>query len=130
MYVNRDVEKILLDAAESFQVITIYGSRQVGKSTTVDYLFGEKFELVTLDDSEELNMAISSPRSFFESHPWPLISMEKPTAALCFMTMASFFQSKRGLFRFSIRPTSAINTSQRRIRTNNNTASSILGLKT
>lgn len=73
MYVNRDVEKILLDAAESFQVITIYGSRQVGKSTTVDYLFGEKFELVTLDDSEELNMAISSPRSFFESHPWPLI---------------------------------------------------------
>ena len=73
MYVNRDVEKILLDAAESFQVITIYGSRQVGKSTTVDYLFGKKFELVTLDDSEELNMAISSPRSFFESHPWPLI---------------------------------------------------------
>ena len=73
MYINRDIEKILLDAADSFQVITIYGSRQVGKSTTVDHLFGENFETVTLDDAEELDMALSSPRSFFESHPWPLI---------------------------------------------------------
>ena len=73
MYINRDIEKILLDAAESFQVITIYGSRQVGKSTTVDQLFGDNFEPVTLDDAEELDMALSNPRAFFESHPWPLI---------------------------------------------------------
>ena len=73
MYIKRDIEKILLDAAESFQVITIYGSRQVGKSTTVDQLFGDKFETVTLDDAEELDMALSNPRAFFESHPWPLI---------------------------------------------------------
>ena len=39
MYINRDIERVLLDAAESFQVITIYGSRQVGKSTTVNHLF-------------------------------------------------------------------------------------------
>ena len=73
MYIKRDIEKILLDAAESFQVITIYGSRQVGKSTTVDQLFGDTFETVTLDDAEELDMALSNPRAFFESHPWPLI---------------------------------------------------------
>ena len=73
MYIKRDIEKILLDAAESFQIITIYGSRQVGKSTTVDQLFGDKFETVTLDDAEELDMALSNPRAFFESHPWPLI---------------------------------------------------------
>ena len=73
MYIDRDIEKLLLDAAESFQVITIYGSRQVGKSTTVDHLFGENFEIVTLDDSEELNLALTNPRAFFESHPWPLI---------------------------------------------------------
>ena len=73
MYIKRDIEKILLDAAESFQVITIYGSRQVGKSTTVDQLFGDSFEMVTLDDAEELDMALSNPRAFFESHPWPLI---------------------------------------------------------
>ena len=73
MYIKRDIEKILLEAAESFQVITIYGSRQVGKSTTVDQLFGDSFETVTLDDAEELVMALSNPRAFFESHPWPLI---------------------------------------------------------
>ena len=73
MYIDRDIEKLLLDAAESFQVITIYGSRQVGKSTTVDHLFGEDFEIVNLDDSEELNLALTNPRAFFESHPWPLI---------------------------------------------------------
>lgn len=43
MYVRRDIEKLLLEAAESFQVITLYGSRQVGKTTTVGHLFGGGF---------------------------------------------------------------------------------------
>ena len=85
MYVNRDIEKLLLDAAESFQVITIYGSRQVGKSTTVEHLFGERFESVTLDDSEELALALSSPRAFFESHPWPLI-IDEVQKAVCLLS--------------------------------------------
>ena len=54
MYISRDIEKVLLEAAESFQVITLYGSRQVGKTTTVDVLFGDDFEFVTLDDADEL----------------------------------------------------------------------------
>ncbi len=73
MYVKRDIEKVLLEAAESFQIITIYGSRQVGKTTTADHLFGKNFEFVTLDDAEELDLALTNPRAFFESHPWPLI---------------------------------------------------------
>ncbi|MBQ1811968.1 MAG: AAA family ATPase, partial [Erysipelotrichaceae bacterium] len=70
---KRDVEKILLKAAESFQVITLFGSRQVGKTTTVDHLFGDEFGFVTLDDFDELTLAHSNPKAFFESHPWPLI---------------------------------------------------------
>ena len=73
MYINRDIEKTLKDAAASFQVITLYGSRQVGKTTTVDVLFGDEFDFVTLDDAEELDLALTNPRAFFESHPWPLI---------------------------------------------------------
>ena len=73
MYIKRDIERVLLKAAESFQVITLYGSRQVGKSTTVVHLFGETFDIVTLDDSEELELALSNPRMFLESHPWPLV---------------------------------------------------------
>ena len=73
MYIERDIEKVLMEAADSFQVITLYGMRQVGKTTTVDHLFGDDFEFVTLDDSEELGLALANPRAFFESHPWPLI---------------------------------------------------------
>lgn len=73
MYVRRDIEKLLLEAAESFQVITLYGSRQVGKTTTVGHLFGGDFDFVTLDDTEELALALTNPRTFLESHPWPLI---------------------------------------------------------
>lgn len=73
MYVKRDIEKVLLRAAESFQVITLFGSRQVGKTTTVDHLFGDEFGFVTLDDYDELALAHDNPKAFFESHPWPLI---------------------------------------------------------
>lgn len=84
MYIYRDIEKVLLVAAESFQVITLYGSRQVGKTTTVDVLFGEDFEFVTLDDADELDLALNNPRAFFESHPWPLIidEVQKATGLL------------------------------------------------
>lgn len=73
MYIRRDIEKVLLKASESFQVITLFGSRQVGKTTTADHLFGDEFGFVTLDDSDELALAHNNPKAFFESHPWPLI---------------------------------------------------------
>ena len=73
MYIKREIETILQEAANSFQVITLYGSRQVGKTTTVLQLFGEKFNFVTLDDTDELSLALANPKLFFESHPWPLI---------------------------------------------------------
>ena len=73
MYLRRDIEKVLLKAAESFQVITLFGSRQVGKTTTADQLFGDEFSFVTLDDSDELVLAHYNLKAFFESHPWPLI---------------------------------------------------------
>lgn len=82
MYVIRDIEKILIEAKESFQVITLYGSRQVGKTTTVDHLFGDEFEFVTLDDNEELELALTNPRVFLESHPWPIIIDEVQKAVI------------------------------------------------
>ena len=82
MYITRDIEKVLLKAAESFQVITLYGSRQVGKTTTVQQLFGSEFAFVSLDDMEELDLAVTSPKAFFESHPWPLIVDEVQKAPI------------------------------------------------
>lgn len=82
MYIRRDIEKTLKKAAESFQVITIYGSRQVGKTTTAEKLFGDHFNFVTLDDPDDLSLALSNPKGFLEVHQWPLIIDEVQKAPL------------------------------------------------
>lgn len=43
MYRNRIIEAAIKNVADSFPCIVIYGSRQVGKSTTVNYIFGKKY---------------------------------------------------------------------------------------
>lgn len=63
MYIKRDIEKIIMEVAKSFQVITIYGSRQVGKTTTVEYLFHDTFRFVSLDSIDDYDLAYSFPVS-------------------------------------------------------------------
>ena len=98
MYVRRDIEKVILEAAHSFQVITLYGSRQVGKTTTVDMLFGDKFEFVSLDDTDELENALTNPRAFLESHPWPVIIDEIQKAIGLFPEIKKIVDEQRRLW--------------------------------
>ena len=73
MYIKRTVEKSLLEAAKSFPCIVLYGPRQVGKSTTLDYVFPANFNRVTLDDTEDRELAEKNPKLFLEVNPWPTI---------------------------------------------------------
>ena len=73
MYIKRDIEESIIKAEKSFQAIVIYGPRQVGKSTTVEMIFGDRFKSVTLDDTKERELALNNPKGFLEIHPWPLI---------------------------------------------------------
>ena len=73
MYKTRTIENAIKEVAESFPSIVIYGSRQVGKSTTVNHIFGNKIRKVTLDDVDLRALAISNPRLFLETYGWPLI---------------------------------------------------------
>lgn len=73
MYIKRYVEQTILDAAASFPCIVIYGPRQVGKSTTINMLFGDKIPMVTLDDADDRALAINNPRLFLEQYSWPVI---------------------------------------------------------
>ena len=73
MYIKRYVEQTILDAAASFPCIVIYGPRQVGKSTTINMLFGDKIPMVTLDDADDRALAINNPRLFLEQYGWPVI---------------------------------------------------------
>ena len=73
MYLKRTAEEKILDVSRSFPCIVVYGPRQVGKSTTIDILFGENYQKVTLDDSDDRNLAKNNPKLFLESYGWPLI---------------------------------------------------------
>ncbi len=73
MYIKRAIENTIKELGKSFPCIVIYGARQVGKSTTVDYIFGDKYKKVTLDDIEDRTLAESNPKLFLETYGFPLI---------------------------------------------------------
>ena len=73
MYYSRTIEKKINSIKKEYAAITIYGARQVGKSTVVDHIFGEDIPRVTLDDLNERALANDNPKLFLEVHPWPVI---------------------------------------------------------
>ena len=73
MYYNRVIEETIRDASFQFACITIYGPRQVGKSTVVNHVFGDSIPSVTLDDSDNLYLAKNDPKMFLQELGWPLI---------------------------------------------------------
>ncbi len=74
MYIKRAIEPLLLEVVKTFKVLLVTGPRQVGKSTTLQHLFGSGvYEYVTLDDLLELEIAKRDPKAFFLNHPGKLI---------------------------------------------------------
>ena len=73
MYLKRTVENAILETSNSFPCIVLYGPRQVGKSTTLDYMFSDDFARVSLDDLEDRDFAQKNPKQFLDMNPWPLI---------------------------------------------------------
>ena len=72
MYYHRQLEHKILETANEYACITLYGARQTGKSTMVRNLF-PKYEYVTLDKSSERFLASDDPELFLDSHDVPLI---------------------------------------------------------
>ena len=70
MYYQRTIEKKINQIKKEYAAITIYGARQVGKSTVVDHIFGDDFSSVTLDSLDERLLANDNPKLFLEAHPF------------------------------------------------------------
>lgn len=66
------IESEMLEAAKEFACLTIYGARQVGKSTVVGHLFKD-FQRITLDDLSIREYAINDPKGFLDFYGVPLI---------------------------------------------------------
>ena len=84
MYINRKIENTLIKLSKMFKVLLVTGPRQVGKSTTLKYLFGDSYNYVTLDDVLELELAKNDPKMFFSNNPLPLIIDEVQLAPSLF----------------------------------------------
>lgn len=81
MEYTRTIEKKLNEIKNEYAVITIYGARQVGKTTTASKVFGKEMAVVSLDGLENRTLANKNPKLFLEAHPWPIIIDEIQKAA-------------------------------------------------
>lgn len=72
MYLNRNIENKIKEASKQFSSITIYGPRQVGKSTLLRNMFKD-IKYVTFDDIDIKNYAINNPKGFLKYYGYPLI---------------------------------------------------------
>ena len=72
MYYTRSIETKISSIKDEYAVITIYGARQVGKSTMVEHLFGN-IKKVSMDNLELRTLANSNPMLFLETYGWPLV---------------------------------------------------------
>ena len=82
MYMKRMIEDAICKLSKSFPCIVICGARQVGKSTTIQHIFGKEYTTVTLDDLDDRNLALSNPKLFLETYGWPLVIDEIQKAPL------------------------------------------------
>lgn len=76
MYINRALEKQIMNASNEFACITIYGARQTGKSTMVRHLFSDTFNYVTFDDLSIRDYAMRDPKGFLDFYQYPLVIYE------------------------------------------------------
>lgn len=73
MYIKRHIEKSINNCIGNLPIITLYGARQVGKTTTLNHLFKAEFNHVSLDDTEARILAQSNPKIFLENYHFPVI---------------------------------------------------------
>jgi len=72
MYINRNIETTVNNAAKMFSAVLITGARQVGKTTLLKHL-RSGIPYLTLDDPILLQSALEEAGSFFKTTPPPLI---------------------------------------------------------
>ena len=95
MWIDRDVEPLLLQRAETRPVVVLTGARQTGKTSLVRRLFPEH-AFVTLDLPSEAEQAERDPGSFLARYPPPVIVDEVQYAPGLFRHLKAAVDSDRG----------------------------------
>ena len=73
-YIERSLEKPLKKLLNEYACTLIIGPRQVGKSTIIEHISGnKKREFVTLDNLNERRLAKDDPQMFLKLHNTPIV---------------------------------------------------------
>ncbi len=73
MYIDRNMESVILDANKAFPVLLITGPRQVGKTTMLKKLAENGRKYVTLDNPMAREIAVKDPELFMQRYEPPII---------------------------------------------------------
>ncbi len=73
MYINRHLERQVLEASKFYPIVMVCGQRQVGKSTMLNHIKEDRRRYVTLDDGNARRLAEQDPALFFETYGYPLL---------------------------------------------------------
>lgn len=74
-YINRSLEKVLAEAADTFKVVMVGGARQVGKTTLMRHFLATRGEvgMLSLDNPDLRNVAKQDPELLLSQYPAPLL---------------------------------------------------------
>ena len=95
MWIDRDIEPLLLQRAATRPVVVLTGARQTGKTSLMRRLFPDH-GFVTLDLPSEAEQAERDPESFLARHPPPLIVDEVQYAPGLFRHLKAAVDRDRG----------------------------------
>lgn len=94
--IEREIEKVIKDAVKHYPITLVTGPRQIGKSTLLFNKFLKMgYHYISLDDSLELSLAVSDPRSFLEINKAPLIIDEAQKAPMLFVELERIVNDSR-----------------------------------
>lgn len=99
-YIPRVAINVLKKYLRQFKVVLLTGPRQVGKSTLLQKTLQPKFEYITLDDMDEMELAQTDVQQFFINHKNPLIIDEVQYAPDLFRQIKFLVDksTKKGMF--------------------------------
>jgi len=94
MWIERDMQDLLLRRVQQRPAVVLTGARQTGKTSLVRHVFPD-YEFVSLDLPSEAELAEHDPRTFLSRHPPPLIVDEVQYAPGLFRHLKSVVDAHR-----------------------------------
>ena len=95
MWIEREIDRELIDIASSFPVLVLVGPRQVGKTSVLERTFKD-YSYISLDVAAHAEMAETRPEDFLQMYPPPVVVDEVQYAPAFFRQIKTFVDSHRG----------------------------------